>query len=112
MQLGALAFELFASESLIQQSLIQEAGVPRVGPWMLGGDAVELSPHGGDLNGFILIQGESAQLDAVVSSEEWLTAVSRSGLILEGVGVVRGATGDVLMESMARWSSLIPTSPI
>ena len=70
---------------------------------------VLLSAHGGDLNGFILIQGDSAQLDAVASSEEWMAHVTRGGLHLEGLGVVRGATGDLLMEWMARWSMLIPT---
>ena len=70
---------------------------------------VLLTVHGGDLNGFILIQGESAKLDAVASSEEWMAHVTRGGLHLEGFGVVRGVTGDLLMEWMARWGSLIPT---
>ncbi|MFC2030117.1 hypothetical protein ACFLWA_05245 [Chloroflexota bacterium] len=68
---------------------------------------VLLSNHGGDLNGFILIHGDSAQLDAVASSDEWFGHVTHAGLILDGFGVIRGATGDVLMEWMARWGSFI-----
>lgn len=71
--------------------------------------SVLLTPHGGDLNGFILIQGESAKLDAVTSSAEWSAHLTRGGLHLEGFGVVQGATGDLLMEWMGNWSSLIPT---
>jgi hypothetical protein len=71
-------------------------------------EPVLLQPHGGDLNGFILIRGKAENLDAMQASEEWLAAVSRGGLILEGLGVVGGATGDVLMEWMNRWMELIP----
>jgi hypothetical protein len=72
-------------------------------------ETVLLSPHGGDLNGFFLIRGESTNLDALQSSEEWLTHVTRSGLLLEGVGAVRGVTGQMVMEWMNLWSKVIPT---
>jgi len=42
-------------------------------------DAVFLDPHGGDLNGFFLIRGESAKLDALVATAEWLTHIIRAG---------------------------------
>jgi hypothetical protein len=71
--------------------------------------AVLLNPHGGDLNGFILIQGESAKLDAMTATEEWEAHSTRGGLHLEGLGIVRGATGELLMEWMARWAGFIPT---
>ena len=71
-------------------------------------EPVLLNPHGGDLNGFILIRGTAENLSAMMGSEEWETAVTRGGLIMEGMGVVSGATGDVLMEWMNRWMQLIP----
>lgn len=70
---------------------------------------VLLTIHGGDLNGFFLIQGEPAKLDALVSTAEWLTHVTRAGLHLEGAGIVRGATGELLMEQMSLWTQLIPS---
>jgi hypothetical protein len=70
---------------------------------------VLLSPHGGDLNGFILIQGESTKLDALAASREWGAHVTRGGLNLQGLGVVRGATGELLMEWMTGWTEAIPT---
>ncbi len=70
-------------------------------------EPVLLSPHGGDLNGFFLIRGESSKLDAVARSEAWMTHMTRAGLNLEGVGAVRGVTGEGVMEWMGLWSKLI-----
>jgi len=69
---------------------------------------VFLNSHGGDLNGFILIQGDGAKLDAMVSSEKWIRFNIQAGLYLDGAGTIRGTTGDLLMEQMGIWTSLIP----
>lgn len=71
-------------------------------------ETVLLSPHGGDLNGFYLIRGESTKLDALQASEEWLTYVTRGGMVMEGLGVVRGVTGELVMEWMNLWNKVIP----
>jgi hypothetical protein len=71
-------------------------------------EAVLLDPHGGDLNGFFLIRGEPAKLDAVMSSDAWGTHITRAGMHLNGVGAIRGATGESVIERMAIWSRLIP----
>jgi hypothetical protein len=72
-------------------------------------DAVFLDTHGGDLNGFFLIKGESAKLDALARTTEWVTHITRASLHLEGSGVIRGVTGDELMKRMAIWTSAIPS---
>lgn len=72
-------------------------------------ETVLLNPHGGDLNGFFLIRGDSTKLDALQSSEEWQTYVTRGGMLMEGLGTVRGATGEKVMEWMNLWTNLIPT---
>jgi hypothetical protein len=71
-------------------------------------EAVFLDPHGGDLNGFFLIRGEPAKLDTVMASDAWHTHLTRGGLHLDGLGAIRGATGELVMERMALWSKLIP----
>ena len=71
-------------------------------------EAVFLDPHGGDLNGFFLIRGEPAKLDTVMASDAWHTHLTRGGLHLDGLGAIRGATGELVMERMALWSRLIP----
>jgi hypothetical protein len=72
-------------------------------------DVVFLDAHGGDLNGFFLIRGESARLDTLVATTEWITHMTRATLHLEGSGHVRGVTGDEVMKRMAIWTSAIPS---
>jgi len=72
-------------------------------------DIVFLDPHGGDLNGFFLIKGEPAKLDALVATTEWLTHITRASHHLDGSGVIRGITGDEVMGRMALWTSVIPS---
>ena len=74
-----------------------------------GFDVIFLDAHGGDLNGFFLIRGESAKLDSLVSTTAWITHITRASLHLEGSGVIRGVTGDELMKRMAIWTSVIPS---
>lgn len=72
-------------------------------------DTVFLDRHGGDLNGFFLIRGESAKLDQLASSDEWHTHQIRTMMHLSGVGAIRGVTGDAAMERMKVWRKYIPT---
>lgn len=72
-------------------------------------DTVFLNPHGGDLNGFFLIKAGSEMLDALLSSNEWVTHITRANFHLQGLGVVRGLAGELVTERMALWSKHIPT---
>lgn len=69
---------------------------------------VLLNNHGGDLNGFFLIHGATAQLSDLTKTEAWLTHMTRAALHLDGSGAVLGATGDAVTERMKLWSSLLP----
>jgi hypothetical protein len=71
-------------------------------------DSVFLNPHGGDLNGFTLIRGDSGKLDALLSSEKWETYMTRAGLVLDGFGCLRGATGELLMKQMDGYLRALP----
>lgn len=83
------------------------AGLQRAGK-IQSFDTVILDAHGGDLNGFFLIRGEPASLDAVMASEDWQTHLTRATLHLLGVGAVRAVTGAEIGERMARWGRLLP----
>jgi hypothetical protein len=72
-------------------------------------EVVFLDAHGGDLNGFFLIKGDSAQLDTLRSSTEWITHITRATLHVQGVGVIHGVTGDEIAKRMAIWTSAIPS---
>lgn len=71
---------------------------------------VFLDIHGGDMNGFFLIQGEGEHLQALIASDEWTRHMARAGLHLEGAGVVTGATGELLNQRMELWTGLLPRS--
>jgi hypothetical protein len=70
-------------------------------------EPVFLDPHGGDLNGFCLIRGEGDKLDGMLGSEAWEDLVTRADFYLSGIGVVRGAAGDLLTGRLARYQRLI-----
>lgn len=72
-------------------------------------DTVFLNSHGGDLNGFFLIRADSGKLDNLMASSEWVTHMIRASMHLDGVGAIRGATGQLVMERMEEWSRLIPS---
>ena len=72
-------------------------------------DVIFLDAHGGDLNGFFLIRGDAAKLGTLVSSSEWITHNIRASLHLEGLGVIRGVTGEEIMKRMAMWAGAVPS---
>jgi hypothetical protein len=51
-------------------------------------EPVFLEPHGGDLNGFVLIRGEAEKLAALRVSEEFTQFSLRATLMVDGFGVV------------------------
>ena len=71
-------------------------------------EPVFLGIHGGDLNGFTLIRGDSGKLDALLSSEAWETYLVRAGLLLDGFGCIRGVSGDLLTKQMGLYTKAIP----
>lgn len=72
-------------------------------------DPVFLNFHGGDMNGFFFIKGEGKKLDTLVETDEWMQHMFRAGFHLQGMGVIKGVTGDVLNERMQMWMSNIPS---
>lgn len=60
-----------------------------------------LSPHGGDLAGFILLRGDQAKLDALRATDEFQRNLVRASLIAANVGVVPAAIGEGLTTGIA-----------
>jgi hypothetical protein len=71
-------------------------------------EPVLLAAHGGDLNGFILLRGDQAKLDAVRTSDRFMDLTTRAVILLEGFGVVPGWEGEGLMKQMQRYQKFIP----
>ena len=75
------ALELF-NETLAYYGRLQEEGT------IESFEPVFLEPHGGDLNGFILVRGDAENLASLRVSEEFTQLSIRVGLIVDGFGVV------------------------
>jgi hypothetical protein len=70
-------------------------------------DIVFLTPHGGDLAGFALMQGDGAKIDEVRRSDEFLGHITRANLIVDSIGVVNAFTGEALGQQVARLQDAI-----
>ena len=64
-------------------------------------DVVLLTPHGGELNGFILIKGSEEQIEALMRREDFQRINIRANLVVDRFGVVPGIMGETLGEQMA-----------
>jgi hypothetical protein len=73
-----------------------------------GFEPVFLRRHGGDLNGFFLIRGTHAQIDALECSDEFNDLVIRASHCVDGVGVCQAYTGQTVPDMMQRWTKAVP----
>jgi hypothetical protein len=64
-------------------------------------EPVFLEPHGGDLDGFILLRGDAEKLASVRVSEEFTQLSIRAGLCVENFGVVGADLAERLQQQMA-----------
>jgi len=70
-------------------------------------EPVLLTAHGGDLNGFFLIRGETQKLSEIRLEDTFIDLVIEAGYCLDGFGAVSGFTGDGVNDIFARWSKLV-----
>jgi hypothetical protein len=66
-----------------------------------------LDPHGGDLDGFMLLRGSTEQMDAVRSDEQFLRNMTRASLQVENLGMVGASLGDGIARQMAMYTEEI-----
>jgi hypothetical protein len=74
-------------------------------------DSFTLAPHGGDLWGFILLQGEQSQLDSVRSSPEFLRVLARAGAVVDNLGVCSAHTGESLAQIFSMFGEVAQEWP-
>ena len=70
-------------------------------------EPVFLEPHGGDLNGFILIRGDAEKLSALRVSEEFTQFTIKAALYVETIGVVGADLNERLQSQMAFYTEQI-----
>ncbi len=66
-----------------------------------------LEPHGGDLDGFILVRGDRDRLNQLRSNPEFLHNLNRAQLVVQNLGVVMGFVGEEMNRMMSDFQSNI-----
>jgi hypothetical protein len=63
-------------------------------------DVLLLSPHGGDLSGFVVLRGDRKGLADVRFSEEFERLTVRAAAVIESLGVTPAYGGEALAQQM------------
>jgi hypothetical protein len=82
------AFSFLAKEAMETFQRYQKEG------WCESVQFVGLTPHGGDLNSFVLLNGERAKLDELRRTDEFEKLSMRLNLLHTRYGVIPGVTGE------------------
>jgi hypothetical protein len=69
-------------------------------------DLFLLAPHGGDLAGFAILQGEPAKLSEIRFSDDFERLITRAGSVVDNVGVVIASTGEKLAKQMGLFAQV------
>ena len=85
------------NEALAYYGRLQQEGV------IESFEAVILEPHGGDLQGFILIRGSQEKLAQLRVDDEFNRMSTRAAQIIDGLGVVGAALGDGLPQAITTY---------
>jgi hypothetical protein len=99
-----LALQVFAETAEYWAKLQQEGKVESFRPFLL-------RPHGGDLAGFWLIEGERSSLDALQSSDEFVRLIARGGAIVDNLGVISAVTDEALGSQMSTYAEVAQGLP-
>jgi hypothetical protein len=96
----AKGLEVF-SEALAYYARLEQEGV------IEGFETAILEPHGGDLQGFILLRGTEDSLAKLRGDDEFVRMTTRATLIVESVGVIGAAIGDGLADAISVYQEAI-----
>ena len=96
----AKGLEIF-NETLAYYGRLQQDGV------IEDFETAILEPHGGDLQGFILLRGSEDNLAHLRVDDEFVRMSTRAGLIVEGLGVIGASLGDGLGQAITTYQEAI-----
>jgi hypothetical protein len=96
----AKGLEVF-SEALAYYGRLQQEGV------IEGFETALLEPHGGDLQGFILLRGSEERLAQLRVDDEFVRLSTRASLVVDSVGVIAAALGDGLEQAITTYQEAI-----
>ncbi len=89
------------SEALALEAQLQEEGA------IESFEVVLLSPHGGGLNGFILVRGSEDQIAAVHQRDDFQRINARASLVVDDFGVIDASIGEGIAEQLSNYREQI-----
>lgn len=92
------ALEVF-QEALALYRRLQEAGQ------IESFEAVALEPHGGHLDGFVLLRGDPERLQRLRQSDEFTRLSNRSSHIVDDFGIHSAVLGESMQRLYADWGA-------
>jgi len=60
-----------------------------------------LDPHGGELQGYVMLRGSEDQIDAVHRDEDFERLMTKASLVVDDLGLIRASIGEGLARAMA-----------
>ena len=60
-----------------------------------------LNPHGGELQGFVMLRGSEAQIDAVARDDDFQRVMTKGSLVVDDLGIIPAAINEGLARAMA-----------
>ena len=66
-----------------------------------------LNPHGGELQGFVLLRGSEAQMDAVPREEEFERLMTKASLLVDNLGIIPALMGASLARGLSIYQEQI-----
>lgn len=70
-------------------------------------EAAFLDPHGGDMDGFILLRGQRETLSRLRVEAEFERLTTRANLVVDGIGVVGASLGEGMARTIAMFQDAI-----
>jgi hypothetical protein len=70
-------------------------------------DTAILEPHGGDLQGFVLLRGSEERLAQLRVDDEFVRLSTRASLVVESLGVIGAALGDGLEQAIGTYQQAV-----
>ena len=64
-------------------------------------DLALLNPHGGELQGFAMLRGSEAQIDAVGRDEDFQRVMTKASLLVDDLGIIPAAINEGLARAMS-----------
>jgi hypothetical protein len=66
-----------------------------------------LNPHGGELQGYVMLRGSEAQMDAVGRDEDFTRVMTKASLMVDNLGIIPALIGEGLARGMAIYQEQI-----